>query len=482
MLPQISQHDLSYERLRLLLDINNAVVTHLDLHDLLHAISETLSECVPHDFTALAIYNEESKELRAHAIESGGERGLVAEGTPLSLEGTFAGVAITRRQTILRDKIDFEEFHSPLIARAVELLGLQSVCVVLLKLRGRIVGTVTLASKTEAAFSKDDAQLLEQIADQLAIAVDNAVNFQRAEGERDRRQLLLEVSNAVVSNLDLRELLFAVSGWLRKFFPVDFASMVIKDEETGLLRVHALDAPAPGGVLGEGALLPLEGTPPGIAIATRSTVLRDRIDFNEFHSPIMREAYNAGLRSGCSVPLICHDKVLGTINIGSFKEAGFTRKDAELLEQIAAQVAIAVENALLFRELAMLKNKVVSEKVYLEEEIQTEYNFEEIIGQSLALKKILQQVATVAPTDSAVLLCGETGTGKELIARAIHNLSNRRERTLVKLNCAAIPTGLLESELFGHEKGAFTGAIAQRVGRFELANKGTLLRMNKRVD
>ena len=300
--------------------------------------------------------------------------------------------------------------------------------------------------------------------------------------ERDRLRFLLDVNNAVVSILSLKDLLYAVSGWLRKFFPLDLASMVIMDEETGMLKVHALDAPAPGGVLAEGSVLPLEGTPPGIAIATRQTVLRERLDFNEFHSPIMREAYNAGLRSGCSVPLICHDRVLGTINVGSMSEAAFTPNDAELLEQIAVQVAIAVENALNFeraeralRELTALKNRLVSEKLYLEEEIQTEYNFEEIIGQSATLKKILQQVATVAPTDSAVLLCGETGTGKELIARAIHNLSNRRERTLVKLNCAAIPTGLLESELFGHEKGAFTGAIAQRVGRFELANKGTLL-------
>src|ERR1044072_1960131 len=310
-----------------------------------------------------------------------------------------------------------------------------------------------------------------------------------ASDERDRLRLLLDVTNAVVSNLSLKELLYTVSGWLRKFFPIDLASMVIQDAETGLLKVHALDAPAPGGVLGEGTVLPLEGTPPGIAIATRSTVLRDRIDFEEFYSPIIREAYKAGLRSGCSVPLICHDQVLGTINVGSLHEGAFTRKDAELLEQIAGPVAIAVQNALSFEraererdhnnllldELAVLKNKLHSEKLYLEEEIQTEYNFEEIIGQSAALKKILQQVATVAPTDSAVLLCGETGTGKELIARAIHNLSNRRERTLVKLNCAAIPTGLLESELFGHEKGAFTGAIAQRIGRFELANKGTLL-------
>jgi len=272
--------------------------------------------------------------------------------------------------------------------------------------------------------------------------------------ERDRLRLLLDVNNAVVSNLSLKDLLYTVSGWLRKVMSFDLASMVIKDEESGMLKVHALDAPAPGGVLGEGTVLPLEGTPPGIAIATRQTVMRDRIDFNEFFSPIIREAYKAGLRSGCSVPLICHDQVLGTINVGSMQEAAFKRKDAELLEQIAGQVAIAVQNAINFeraeraiRELSALKNKLVSEKLYLEEEIQTEYNFEEIIGQSAALKKILQQVATVAPTDSAVLLCGETGTGKELIARAIHNLSNRKERTLVKLNCAAIPTGLLESEL-----------------------------------
>ena len=120
------------------------------------------------------------------------------------------------------------------------------------------------------------------------------------------------------------------------------------------------------------------------------------------------------------------------------------------------------------------QNKLSEEKLYLQDEIRTEYNFEEIIGESPVLKSVLEQLQTVAPTDSTILVLGETGTGKELIARAIHNLSARRERTLVKVNCAAIPTGLLESELFGHEKGAFTGAIAQRVGRFELAHRGTL--------
>ena len=158
----------------------------------------------------------------------------------------------------------------------------------------------------------------------------------------------------------------------------------------------------------------------------------------------------------------------------SLRESAFTREDAELLTQVGKQIAIAVENALAFREIESLKNKLADEKVYLEEEMQTEYNFEQIIGQSSGLKQVLKKVETVAPTDSTVLILGETGTGKELIARAIHELSSRRERTFVKINCAAIPTGLLESELFGHERGAFTGAIAQRIGRFELAHRGTL--------
>ncbi|HEX5964521.1 MAG TPA: sigma 54-interacting transcriptional regulator, partial [Pyrinomonadaceae bacterium] len=184
---------------------------------------------------------------------------------------------------------------------------------------------------------------------------------------------------------------------------------------------------------------------------------------------------DAGIKSGGVVPLIAHERKLGFLGVGSFREAAFSKDDQELLGHIANQIAIAVENALAYREIETLKNTLASEKLYLEEEIKSEFNFAEIVGQSAALKKILRQVQTVAPTDSAVLLFGETGTGKELIARAIHDLSGRRERTLVKLNCAAIPTGLLESELFGHEKGAFTGAIAQRIGRFELAHKGTLL-------
>jgi formate hydrogenlyase transcriptional activator len=181
-----------------------------------------------------------------------------------------------------------------------------------------------------------------------------------------------------------------------------------------------------------------------------------------------------GVRSVVSMPLITHDRALGTLSLASLRDAAFQQGDVDLLVQVAGQVAIAVENALAFQEIAELRNRLAQEKLYLEDEIRSEMNFEEIVGESPLLRAVLRQVETVAPTDSAVLIQGETGTGKELIARAIHNLSPRREHTFVKVNCAAIPAGLLESELFGHERGAFTGAIAQRMGRFELAHHGTI--------
>jgi formate hydrogenlyase transcriptional activator len=191
-------------------------------------------------------------------------------------------------------------------------------------------------------------------------------------------------------------------------------------------------------------------------------------------APAVQDLLDAGVKSYCSVPLLFCDRVLGALNLGRCRDEPFNAEEITLLTDVAKQIAIAVENAQAYQQISELTDQLAKEKLYLEEEIRTEHNFEEIVGESAALRRVLKEVETVAPTDSTALIRGETGTGKELIARAMHQLSPRRERTFVKLNCAAIPTGLLESELFGHEKGAFTGAIMHKVGRFELAHRGTL--------
>jgi formate hydrogenlyase transcriptional activator len=250
--------------------------------------------------------------------------------------------------------------------------------------------------------------------------------------------------------------------------------LALLDVKTNKLRVRALDFSGGQGLIHEEMSVPLEKSPAGLAIAARLPQRYTRADLEQFDTDITRRLVAEGMRLEYCIPLITRQRVLGTLNVASLRDSTFPQEDLDLLTQVGAQVAIAVENALAFQEIAELKNKLTEEKLYLEDEIRTEHNFEEIVGESPVLKVLLSQLQTVAPTDSTVLIMGETGTGKELIARALHNLSARHDRTFVKINCAAIPTGLLESELFGHEKGAFTGAIAQKLGRFELADKGTL--------
>ncbi len=250
--------------------------------------------------------------------------------------------------------------------------------------------------------------------------------------------------------------------------------MSLYDPETRQLRLQVLDSTF-GKDLGEGDLLvPLEGTPSGLAFRQRQPVVLNGIERGGFKPEMIQHLLQAGVKSGCWLPLISHGRVLGTLNIGRTKENAFEERELNLLSQMANQVAIAIDNAQAFRQLDELKDRLAEEKLYLEDELRTEYNFDEIVGESSSLKRVLKQAETVASTDATVLILGETGTGKELIARAVHNLSPRGKRTFVKLNCAAIPGGLLESELFGHERGAFTGAIAQKVGRMELAHEGTL--------
>jgi formate hydrogenlyase transcriptional activator len=344
---------------------------------------------------------------------------------------------------------------------------------------------MTIGSVREKAYQPTEFRFLEQVARQVAAAIDNALNFEQAQSaqqqltdERDRVRLLLEVNNAVVSHLDLDDLFPAVSACLRRVIQHDGSALVLVDLATRRYRVHVLSFANNESFVQEGQVESEScmKSPDAIAIITGKPAVFGEEDLKNLcsESPAAQHLIAQGVKAFCSVPLLSHDRAVGALNIGRYRDDPFNPQDIDLLGEVAKQIAIAVENSLAFRQVVDRANKLTEEKVYLQDEIRSEYNFEEIIGESAALKGILEQVQTVAPTDSTVLILGETGTGKELIARAIHNLSSRREQTLVKVNCAAIPTGLLESELFGHEKGAFTGAIAQRVGRFELAHRGTL--------
>lgn len=290
--------------------------------------------------------------------------------------------------------------------------------------------------------------------------------------ERDRSQLLLALNNILVSNLDMKELLSATSACLQKVMPHDAASLCIYDESIGKFRMVALEFPEHGDLFSECELIDPEGTPLEVVLKTRKALAVSALD--DWKSCATKRYKHVGIKSAYVMPLISHSNLLGTLSIVSRYDNAFSQEDRELLDQIAVQISIAVENAVAFRKIDLLKSKLEEEKLYLEQEIRTVSNFEGIIGSSNALKRVLKQVETVAQTSSTVLIYGETGTGKELIARAIHNLSPRRDRTMVKVNCGAIPSGLLESEMFGHEKGAFTGAIERRLGRFEMAHQGTI--------
>lgn len=299
--------------------------------------------------------------------------------------------------------------------------------------------------------------------------------------ERDRLRLLLEITNSMTSKLDLRGLVEVLSTNLLSVTRCDFCALLLPDADSGELRVTILYNPDARGSLCDGTIIPIHSSICGKAFWTGKTqhfhhYEEVRYDPESFGNNVGRHFYQRvmaeGLVSGCDLPLIGRSGVVGVLAALKRSERAFERDDVVFLEQVARQVAIAVENALEYGKAIKDRDKETKQRLYLEEEIRAEFG--EIIGESPALKTALELVSVVAPTNSSVLIMGETGTGKELIARAIHNLSGRRERAFVKLNCAAIPLGLLESELFGHEKGAFTGAIAQKTGRFELADKGTL--------
>jgi formate hydrogenlyase transcriptional activator len=319
-----------------------------------------------------------------------------------------------------------------------------------------------------------DHHSIEGIRDKMGSAAHTAMS---TEGEfrhqKERLELLLNLTTKITSSLDLREVLRAVAANIREVIHADAVVVSLPNAASGKSRVIAVDFPHGKGAMKEEVTVTLSPANKK-AIDTLKPVVISTQEREELAAEAYEIAAAEGIKAICLIPLVNRGRVLGTLSISRTTETPFVPEDIDFLSRASGQIAIAIENALAYREISELKDKLAQEKLYLEEEFRSEMGFEQIIGNSTAIKHVLQQVETVAPSDSTVLLLGETGTGKELIARAIHDRSRRKQRTLVKLNCAAIPTGLLESELFGHEKGAFTGAISQKIGRLELADQGTL--------
>jgi formate hydrogenlyase transcriptional activator len=294
------------------------------------------------------------------------------------------------------------------------------------------------------------------------------------ERTRVRDSFLFEITNTLVSNLDITKLLAAIGQCIRQVKSSDYATLALYDRETKKLRIHPIGA-APGLTpFPTGIFVPIAGSPNGWSYVSRKPLILKGSSGEQFPFELPQHLAQASIKSGCWIPLVGRDGPLGTMNLFSRQPSFFRETDLDGLVQLANQVAVALDNALAFQRMADLNARLAKERLYLEDELRTDNKFEEIIGNSKALKRVLKQIETVAPTDSTVLVLGETGTGKESLARAVHDLSPRRGRAFVRVNCASVPAGLLESELFGHERGAFTGAIAQRIGRFELAHQGTL--------
>ena len=467
------------ERYRALLQVSESIASDRDLQELFRSLAALLHRLVTFDFICLTLPDPPRGVVRVHVLESSLPT-KIQPGLEIPMVEYVRQLVWENQQPLVISHLEHDE-RFPIVSSLLRQDGVQSLCVLPLTTAQRRVGAMGLGSVEASAYDAADLEFLRQVAAQVAVAVDNALNSQNAQvyqqelaRERDRLRLLLEVNNALVSTLDLHQLLSAISACLRRVMNHDYASLGLYEPAAQQVRLQALDFPQSKGLLHEEMVFPMEGTPSGEVISTRKPVIVSGANLDRYEPSVSRLFIAEGLHSGCIVPLITANRTLGTLSLSSLRSGAFTQEDVDLLMRVANQVAIAIENALAYREIAELKNKLADEKLYLEEEIRTEYTFEEIVGESPALKRVLSQVETVAPTDSSVLVLGETGTGKEVIARAIHDLSPRREHTFVKVNCAAIPTGLLESELFGHEKGAFTGAIAQKVGRFELAHRGTL--------
>lgn len=467
-------------RYQTLLGMPGAIAAQPNVEAVLLSLRGLLSAVVAFDSVSLFLLNDNDESVRLVAFDRGPESPTVEIGTEIAIAGTTVGRAIEEQRPIHVPDAQAGMQSVPELASRASTGALDSFYVFPVATPRRRLGALVFGISKGEQFTANDVELMTSVSSHVAVALESAMANDSAElyhkqvaQQRDRLSLLLEINNHVVSQLDINDLFRAASASLRKYFSNDFTGFWLIDKHSKKFNCAVLDFPGSKGLLADVSLSEFSDQGREMMCARRPELWSQR-EIEKLPLAVLQPLKAESIVTIAVAPLATTNGPLGLIAMGSGRPNSFGQDDLDLLSQISTQISLALDNAFAYGVLNASKNRLEDERLYLESEIRAEYNFEDIVGKSPALQKVLQQLAIVAPTDSTVLLHGETGTGKELVARAVHSLSPRSQRTFVRLNCAAIPSGLVESELFGHERGAFTGALTQKRGRFELADSGTL--------
>jgi len=464
--------------LGILLDINRAIGRHLDRDKLFGALAACLKTLVPTERFGIEVPIEGDK-LQGHILSNptGGEP---TQPTVLPALNTVCNWVMENRVWfVAASREEFRE-RFPVTFDVMSGQGMESLCALPLVSGDRPRGALFFMAAAKGAYGHLRREFLEQVASQIAMAIENMESYEKIAALNTtiadtaaRRRSILEINNAIVTKLTRDEVFRAICDALAQVVPYDRIALSLYDAETNSVRLVAYEGPLRTDYSPVGNVHDLDDSHIGWVFKEQRPLLRHDLE-TERHFSSEYRAFKNGFRSLCALPLIIRGRSIGALTVASRTNRRYEQSDADFLMEVANQVALAIDNMKSYEEIVALKAKVEAENVYLQEEIKTEHNFEEIIGQSQPVRQLLRKLEQVAPTEATVLIQGETGTGKELLARAVHDSSRRKDRALVKVNCGSIPSGLVESELFGHEKGAFTGATQRRIGRFELANGGTI--------
>ena len=467
------------DRYRSLLDATSALADQPTVKAMVHSLRGLLSSSCNIHGAHLYILDSDGENLHLFEFDQAPDAPLIKTGTKIPCISAVARVLDEQKPVFLPD-VSQEMLKFPeLTPFAPESVGRTTYLFPVSASQQRY-GMFAVTKERGEEWLPEDVELLHSLASHLAVALecavarDSAERYQRQVAkERDRLKLLLEINNYIVSKLDINDLFRSASASIRNYFHNDFTGLWLLDKQSNQLECVVLDFPTGQGFVSTGEKSELNKAD-GAKLSARKPELWTIEEIEKLPATIVENLKAESIISMAVAPLVTASSLLGAITLGSRRANSFRQEDLDLLSQLSTQIALAVENAVAFGRVTAARDRLEDERLYLESEISAEYNFEDIVGKSSALRQVLKQIEIVAPTDSTVLLHGETGTGKELIARAIHSLSFRKNRTFVRLNCAAIPSGLVESELFGHEKGAFTGALMLKKGRFEIADQGTL--------